>query len=50
MKVKIKKLHKDAKIPIYATGGSVAVDLYAIEEYTINAISDICVIFVSTGI
>jgi len=34
MKVRIKKLHKDAKIPTYATDGSAAVDLYAIEDYT----------------
>ena len=33
MKVKIKKLHKDAIIPTYATEGSACVDLYTIEDY-----------------
>lgn len=37
MKIKIKKLHKNAKIPTYATDGSAAVDLYAIEDYIIKA-------------
>jgi dUTP pyrophosphatase len=35
--IKIKKLHKDARIPIYATDGSAAVDIYAIEDYVIKA-------------
>jgi dUTP pyrophosphatase len=50
MKIKIKKLHKDAIIPTYATDGSVAVDLYAIEDYMIKAISDQDVKFIRTGI
>ena len=50
MKIKIKKLHKDAKIPTYATDGSVAVDLYAIEDYMIKAVSDESVKFIRTGI
>jgi len=33
MKVKIKKLHKDAQIPTYGTVGSTCVDLYVIEDY-----------------
>src|SRR3989338_3586474 len=32
VKVKIKKIHPEAKIPIYATEGSAAFDLYSIEE------------------
>ena len=36
MKILVKKLHKDAKIPTYATEGSVGMDLYAIEDYTIR--------------
>jgi len=35
--IKIKKLHKDAQMPTYATDGSAAVDLYAIEDYLIKA-------------
>jgi len=50
MKVKIKKLHKDAIIPTYATDGSAAVDLYAIEDYLIKAVSTNSVKFVRTGI
>jgi len=34
--IKLKRLHKDAKIPIYATNRSVAVDLYSIEDYFIR--------------
>lgn len=34
--VKIKRLHKDAKMPTYATDGSAAVDLYAVEDYFIK--------------
>jgi len=33
MKIKIKKLHKDAQIPTYGTVGSTCVDLYVIEDY-----------------
>lgn len=36
MKVKIKKLHEDAIIPIYGTSGSSCVDLYVIEGYYLN--------------
>lgn len=36
MEVLIKKLHKDAKIPTYATEGSVGLDLYAIENYVLR--------------
>lgn len=35
MKVKIKKLHPDATIPKYATGGAAGFDLVAIEDVTI---------------
>lgn len=48
MKIKIKKLHKDARIPIYATYRSAAVDLYAIEDYLIKASKSIT--WVRTGI
>ena len=34
--IKIKKLHKDAKIPLYATEHSAAFDLYSIESVIIN--------------
>lgn len=33
MKLKIKKLHPDAKIPIFATEHSAAFDLYSVEDY-----------------
>ena len=36
VKVKIKKIHSDAKIPIYATEGSAAFDLYSVEERVIQ--------------
>ncbi len=36
MKVKIQKLHKDAKIPTYATLGDAGMDLYAIKRYKIK--------------
>jgi len=48
MKVKLKKLHKDAKIPIYATEGSACVDLYAVENYTFK--SNYSVKFIRTGL
>ena len=36
MKIKLKRLHKDAIRPTYATEGSAAVDLYTIENYSIK--------------
>lgn len=36
MKVKVKKLHPDAKIPTYGSVGSAAFDLYSIEQTTIQ--------------
>lgn len=33
--VKLKKMHPDAKIPIYATEGSAACDFYSIEEISL---------------
>jgi len=50
MKVKIKKLHKNAIIPTYATDGSAAVDLYAIEDYFIRTLPHSSVKFIRTGI
>jgi dUTP pyrophosphatase len=47
MKIKLKRLHKDAIIPTYATKGSAAVDLYAIENYSIKPGK---VIWLRTGI
>ncbi len=32
MKIKIKRLHKDAKLPSYAHPGDVGMDLYSVEE------------------
>ena len=48
MKVKIKRLHRDARIPEYATDGSAAVDLYSVGSYYIKA--DGFVTWVRTGI
>jgi dUTP pyrophosphatase len=36
MKIKLKKLHIDAKIPTYATDEAAAVDLYAVENVIIR--------------
>jgi len=33
MKVRLKRIHKDAIIPTYGTSGSTCVDLYVIEDY-----------------
>ena len=35
MKIKIKKLNKEAKLPHYALSGDVGMDLYSMEEVTI---------------
>ena len=47
MKIKLRRLHKDAIIPTYATEGSAAVDLYVIENYSIKPGK---VIWLRTGI
>jgi len=36
MKVKIKKLHRDATLPVYATQGSACFDLSSVEEGTVG--------------
>ena len=36
MKVRVKKIHKDAKIPGYAHQGDSGMDLYSVEEATIE--------------
>jgi len=36
MKLKIKKLHPDAKIPDYAHPGDVGMDLYSLEDYELQ--------------
>ena len=36
MKIKIKKLHPDAHLPTYAHPGDVGMDLYSVEEYTLQ--------------
>src|SRR5690349_929548 len=36
MKIKIKKLHKDAVIPKYAHPGDVGLDLYSMEDYDLK--------------
>ena len=48
MRVRIKKLHKNAIIPTYGTSGSACVDLYAIEDYFIRPNDDIK--FIRAGI
>jgi len=35
MKLKIKKVHKDAVVPFYAHKGDAALDLYAVQEITL---------------
>ena len=47
MKIKFKRLHKDAIIPTYGTEDSAAVDLYAVEDYHIKPGK---VIWLQTGI
>lgn len=47
MLIKIKKAHKDAIIPKYATEGSGGFDLYSVEEYKVYAGQ---VIHVDTGL
>jgi len=47
IKVKIKKLHEDAKIPIHATEGSAGFDFYSVEEKEINPGETV---FVNTGL
>lgn len=32
MKIKLKRLHKDAKVPTYATKNSACLDMYAVED------------------
>ncbi len=36
MKIKIKRLHKDAKLPTYAHPGDVGMDLYSLEDYELK--------------
>jgi len=36
LKIKIKRLHPDAKLPSYAHPGDVGMDLYSLEDYTIQ--------------
>lgn len=36
MKIKIKRLHKDAKLPSYAHPGDVGLDIYSLEPKTLN--------------
>ena len=47
MRVRIKKLHKDAIIPTYGTSESACVDLYAIEDYCIRLDN---IRFIKTGV
>ncbi len=37
MQIKIKKLHPDAKIPSFAKEGDAGMDLFALEETTVNS-------------
>lgn len=41
MKLKVKRLHPDAKMPTYATDGSACFDLYSIEDAYIDDISHV---------
>lgn len=51
MKVKIKKLHPDAVVPTYATGGSACFDLYAnLHEQGLESISDCDTTIIGTGL
>jgi len=36
MKVKIKRLHPDAKLPTYAHEGDVGMDVYSLENYVLK--------------
>jgi dUTP pyrophosphatase len=36
MEIKIKRLHPDAKLPNYAHPGDVGLDLYSLEDYTLE--------------
>ena len=36
MKIKIKKLHKDAKMPSYAHPGDVGMDMFSLEDYDLK--------------
>ena len=36
MELKVKKMHPEAKVPCYALPGDAAMDLFSIEDYTIN--------------
>lgn len=36
MKIKIKRLHKDAKLPSYAHPGDVGLDLFSLEDYDLG--------------
>ena len=47
MKIKLKRLHKDAIIPTYGTKYAAAVDLYAVEDYSVKVGK---VIWLRTGI
>jgi dUTP pyrophosphatase len=47
MKIKLKRLHKDAIIPTYGTKDAAAADLYAVEDYSVKAGK---VIWIRTGI
>ena len=37
MKIKLKRLHKDAKVPTYGTVASACLDMYAIEDVTFRS-------------
>ncbi len=43
MDIKLKKLHKDAVVPVYGTEDSACVDLHAVEDVSIRP-GDICLI------
>ncbi len=36
MKLKVKRLHQDAKLPSYAHPGDVGLDLFSLEDYTLK--------------
>lgn len=43
MKIKLKRLHKDAKVPTYGTKNSACLDLYAVEDVIFRSGDTMCI-------